>query len=210
MDWRPVKTIILFEDEQAISDVFRSSFERMEYKVRQAATRRTATKIAAHSNRPINLLVADMIGRVSTRVRLAQAMTSTHPEMAVLFISGVPPAELTNRGWIDSEILAFPHVEFLQKPFLPWLLKEHSSDCPVMNVAIVDSNRSIKRRARKAAVVSIGQLEFNPWIRECIQPPRPKSKRTALLWNTTGMKFLRRDGHPEVSPRSPSDNSGHR
>ena len=120
-----MKTIILFEDEQAISHVFRVSFERMGYTVVQAATRKQATKITEQYQPPIDLLIADMIGRVSTSIRVAGALTSTHPQMAVLFISGLPPAELAHRRLTDSEILSFPRIEFLQKPFLPWLLQEH-------------------------------------------------------------------------------------
>jgi hypothetical protein len=45
--------------------------------------------------------------------------------MAVLFICGLPPGELAHRHLIDSEVLGLPHVEFLQTPFMPWLLEEH-------------------------------------------------------------------------------------
>jgi DNA-binding NtrC family response regulator len=118
-------TIILFEDEQAISSVFRVSFERMGYTVLQAATHKQATKISQQYQSPIDLLIADMMVRVSSCVRVAKAMTSSHPQMAVLFISGLPPGELAHRHLIDSEVLGFPHVEFLQTPFMPWLLEEH-------------------------------------------------------------------------------------
>jgi two-component system cell cycle sensor histidine kinase/response regulator CckA len=121
-----MKTIILFEDEQAISNVFRVSFERMGYTVLQAATFKEATKIAAEYVPPIDLLIADMIVRVSICIRVATALASTHPQMAVLFISGLPPEVLTHSGLMkNSEILTFPRIEFLQKPFLPWILEEH-------------------------------------------------------------------------------------
>jgi|SRR5580658_2235050 two-component system cell cycle sensor histidine kinase/response regulator CckA len=120
-----MKTIIIFEDEQAISSIFRVGFERLGYTVLQAATRKKATELAGQHQPPIDLLIADMIGRVSTCVRVARAITSTHPQIAVLFISGLPAAELVHRRLMDSEILTLPRIEFLQKPFLPWLLENH-------------------------------------------------------------------------------------
>ena len=41
-----MKTIIFFEDEQAISEIFRVGLERMGYRVLPAATRKQATKIS--------------------------------------------------------------------------------------------------------------------------------------------------------------------
>ncbi|HLY19561.1 MAG TPA: hypothetical protein VKR61_20175 [Bryobacteraceae bacterium] len=112
-----MKTIIVFEDEQAISSVFRASFERMGYTVLQAAARNQATGTVDQSPPPIGLVIADILVRVFTRIRVARAITGIHPQMAVLFISGLGP--------VDSETLTFPRIEFLQKPFLPWLLEEH-------------------------------------------------------------------------------------
>jgi|HubBroStandDraft_4_1064222.scaffolds.fasta_scaffold658690_1 DNA-binding response OmpR family regulator len=120
-----MKTIILFEDEQAIVTVFRVSFERMGYKVLQAATFKEVTKIAEQYQPPIDLLIADMIVRVSTCVRVATALVRTRPQMAVLFISRLPPAELAHCGLMNCEMLKLPRLEVLQKPFLPWILEQH-------------------------------------------------------------------------------------
>ena len=120
-----MKTIIVFEEEQAISNIFRVGLERLGYTVLQAATRKEATAPAEQYQPPIHPLIADMRVRVFACIRVAKAVTSSHPHMAVLFISGLPPAELTQRRLMDSDVLGFPHVDFLQTPFMPWLLQQH-------------------------------------------------------------------------------------
>jgi len=120
-----VKTIMLFEDEQAISRIFCLGFERLGYSVLQAATYRKATQITEQYQPPIDLLIADMGAQVSTCVRVARAITSAHPQVAVLFISELPPAELARRRLMDSEILSFPRIEFLRRPFMPWVLQKY-------------------------------------------------------------------------------------
>jgi DNA-binding response OmpR family regulator len=67
-----MKTIIFFEDEQAISEIFRVGLERMGYRVLPAATRKQATKISERYQPPIDLLIADMTVRVSICSRAAR------------------------------------------------------------------------------------------------------------------------------------------
>ena len=141
-----MKTILIFEDEQAISNVFRVSLERFGYTVLQAATRSQAIQIAKKHRTPIDLLIVDIILRVSTGVRVARTIARVHPQMAVLFISGLPPAELVHRGLMDSAVLTFPRVKFLQKPFLPWLLEEQVRE--VIGPTEVASTAGADRRAR--------------------------------------------------------------
>lgn len=59
------------------------------------------------------------------------------------------------------------------------------------------------RRTQNAEVV-----QFNPWILQCIQSPRPNSKRKALLWNMAGMTVLRRDGPSQFISHSTSSAVG--
>ena len=118
-----MKTIILLEDEQAISSVLRVSLERLGYHILQAATSNRASKVGEAHQPPIHVLIANMSVRISNCIRLARAVTSARPQMAVLFVSGLPLSD--ERGLMDADAVTFPRIEFLQVGFMPWLLEEH-------------------------------------------------------------------------------------
>lgn len=121
----PMKTILIVEDEPTILKIFRISLERLGYVILEAETTNRAFEICETYPSKIDLLIADVILRVATGVQAAERIARARPTISVLFISGYPRLELVSRGLLDAKMSLFSRADFLQKPFMPWVLEEH-------------------------------------------------------------------------------------
>jgi two-component system, cell cycle sensor histidine kinase and response regulator CckA len=110
---RGSETILLVEDQGDVRDYARDVLEAQGYTVLLAGDGAAALEAArAHPGR-VHLLLTDVVmPRMSGR-ELAERLTASHPDLAVLFMSGYP-----DRAVVDHGILG-PGVTFLQKPVAP-------------------------------------------------------------------------------------------
>ncbi len=108
---RGTETILLVEDETAVRTMTRLTLEGNGYLVLEAVDGEEALRLCAQHPGPIHLLVSDVVmPRMSGR-QLAEQLTTLHPEMRVLFVSGYTDDAVVRHGVLQAE------VAFLQKPF---------------------------------------------------------------------------------------------
>jgi PAS domain S-box-containing protein len=122
------ETILLVEDQDGIREVVRQYLERQGYTVIEAADGYHALKMAADPNRPIHLLVSDLVMPNLGGWELADRLKHIRPDLRVLFMSGYPDGHDnagqngshngTSQGNGNSNHPDFRHsATILQKPF---------------------------------------------------------------------------------------------
>jgi PAS domain S-box-containing protein len=103
------ETLLLVEDEAALRDVCRVYLESKGYTVLEAGNAKDAIKICQSYDRPIHLLITDIVMPGLGGLELAKSALELRPSLAVILVSGYTDREL------DHEAIGFG--EFLQKPF---------------------------------------------------------------------------------------------
>jgi CheY-like chemotaxis protein len=105
------ETILLVEDDESVRRVTRMMLEKQGYTVLEAENGHEALRLGDQYPDPINLLFTDiMMPGLSCQEMLA-GLTTQHPEIKVLFMSGHTDNVIVNQGVLDSG------VAFIQKPF---------------------------------------------------------------------------------------------
>jgi DNA-binding NtrC family response regulator len=99
------------EDEKAILRLGEESLRRLGYRILAALTPQQAVDLARQHTEPIHLLITDVVLPEMNGRELALLMSSLHPEVRCLFMSGYTADVIAERGVLDE------HVHFLQKPF---------------------------------------------------------------------------------------------
>jgi len=113
---RPVgghETVLLVEDEDALRFMVREVLSAAGYNVLEATQGDDALKIAQRHQRPIDLMLTDIVMPKMNGHELAEKLECLHPETRVLFMSGYTGAAIVRQGILSSEKL------FIQKPFNP-------------------------------------------------------------------------------------------
>ena len=103
------ETLLLVEDEAALRNVCRVYLESKGYTVLEAGHAKEAMKICQSYDRPIHLLITDIVMPGLGGLELAKSALELRPSLAVIFVSGYTDREL------DHEAIGFG--QFLQKPF---------------------------------------------------------------------------------------------
>jgi predicted ATPase/signal transduction histidine kinase/CheY-like chemotaxis protein len=107
----PVGSLVLVvEDDSAVRSVLHRILRREGYQVIAAADPAEALEIAHGLERPIDLLVTDVVMPVMNGRELYTELSQTQPSLAVLFLSGYPRQVLSDKGWLD------PGIDLLPKP----------------------------------------------------------------------------------------------
>jgi signal transduction histidine kinase/ActR/RegA family two-component response regulator len=110
---RGSETILLVEDQGDVRDYAHDVLAAQGYTVLLARDGADALEVARVHTGRIHLLLTDVVmPRMSGR-ELAERLTTTRPDVAVLYMSGYP-----DRAVVDHGILG-PGVTFLQKPVAP-------------------------------------------------------------------------------------------
>jgi two-component system, cell cycle sensor histidine kinase and response regulator CckA len=104
-------TILLVEDEDALREISFELLKSVGYKVIAATSGTDAIRIAREFTQPIDLLVTDVVMPGMNGRELAELLTTKHPQMKVLYVSGH-----TDDVIVHYAILK-PGMAFLQKPF---------------------------------------------------------------------------------------------
>ena len=111
LEARGTGTILLVEDEEGVRHVVQRMLMLQGYTVLAANDGQEALQISQGHPGPINLLLTDVAMPVMGGRELAERLTSAHPEMKVLFMSGHTEDGVVRRGIQESVI------NFIQKPF---------------------------------------------------------------------------------------------
>jgi PAS domain S-box-containing protein len=105
------ETVLLVEDEEAVRKIIRRGLERHNYIVLEAASAKAALAIVGRGDRPIRIVVTDVMMPGMNGRELADRLALTHPALPVVFMSGYTDNAVNREG------LRTPTHAFLQKPF---------------------------------------------------------------------------------------------
>ena len=103
--------VLIVEDERAVRDLAVRILEARGYNVISAAHSGDALQIIEGSNRPIDLVITDVVMPGMNGRELVEALRKARPGIKVLYMSGYTDDEIVRRGLLD------PSVDFIQKPF---------------------------------------------------------------------------------------------
>jgi PAS domain S-box-containing protein len=122
------ETILLVEDEAVLRNLCRVYLESKGYSVLEAGNAKEAMKICQSHDRPIHVLITDLVMPGLGGLELAKSALEMRPALSVVLVSGY-----TDRA-LDREAISF--AKFLQKPF--------SFDALARTVrSLLDKNREI-------------------------------------------------------------------
>ena len=107
------ETVLVVEDDASVRELIVRALRRGGYTVLEAGGAEEALTLAGGLERPIHLLVTDVVMPSMNGPELAEGLRSTRPELAVLYVSGYAENAIVHHG-----ILA-EGVELLPKPFHP-------------------------------------------------------------------------------------------
>ena len=117
-DHHGTETILLVEDEKSVRDLARRILERRGYTVLPATDGGQALEIAESDDRPIHLLLTDVIMPGLNGQDVAQRVRSLRPDVRVLFMSGYNEEAVLRHGVLAAG------TAFIEKPFSPAKLLE--------------------------------------------------------------------------------------
>jgi len=111
-------TVLLVEDEDSVRDLALRILERLGYDVLVAGSGAEALAIAARHDRPVDLLLTDVVMPGMSGRELATRLAAQHPETAVLYTSGYTEEVIAHHGVLD------PGLRFIPKPYTPQALAD--------------------------------------------------------------------------------------
>ncbi|MCX8032143.1 MAG: response regulator [Thermoleophilia bacterium] len=104
------ENVVLAEDDVPLLDLTRSLLERLGYQVSAFQSALQAREYLLNTDKPVDLLIADVVMPDLDGITLALEAVQTRPNLSILFMSGHP-----NPLWDAS--LALKRATFLPKPF---------------------------------------------------------------------------------------------
>jgi PAS domain S-box-containing protein len=110
------ETILLVEDDDRVRQLARMALEAVGYTILEAPNGGEALELSAAHRGPIHLLVTDVVMPQMNGRQLAAQLTSTRPDMKVLYLSGYTDDAIVRHGVLEKGLA------FLQKPFTPAVL----------------------------------------------------------------------------------------
>jgi signal transduction histidine kinase len=105
------ETVLLVEDEKAVSLICRTFLEALGYKVLTAGTPGEALKIAERHPGEIHVLLTDVVMPGMDGRQLAKRIIAIKPGVRILFMSGYTAEVIAQHGVLEEG------VQFLLKPF---------------------------------------------------------------------------------------------
>jgi two-component system, cell cycle sensor histidine kinase and response regulator CckA len=110
---RPEEVVLIVEDEPMVRSIMARTLRDCGYSVLEASDGRAALELLEADNRPVSVVVADVVMPEMGGREMAFRMAQRWPEVPVLFTSGYTGLEVVRRGLLDEG------REFLQKPLAP-------------------------------------------------------------------------------------------
>jgi two-component system cell cycle sensor histidine kinase/response regulator CckA len=118
------ETILVAEDESALREMVVQVLKIQGYTVLEAASGRDALEVWEQANRPVDLLLTDMVmpGGIMGR-ELAERLSSQSPQLKVIYTSGYSP------GMAGRDTSVLESRNFLPKPYSIGKLAQFVRDC---------------------------------------------------------------------------------
>jgi PAS domain S-box-containing protein len=110
------ETILLAEDDAALQRLTGELLMKLGYTVLTAGEAEQALALARESQRPIDLLISDVVMPGASGRDLARRLAQLRPTIRVLYTSGYTDDAIVHHGMLE------PGLDFLQKPFTPLAL----------------------------------------------------------------------------------------
>jgi PAS domain S-box-containing protein len=110
---RGTETLLLAEDEDTVRQLVARVLRDLGYEVFEKPSGEEALSFSAEFDRPIDLLVTDVVMPGMTGRELAELLTVSRPSTRVLFMSGYTDEAIVHHGVPVGE------AEFIGKPFTP-------------------------------------------------------------------------------------------
>lgn len=107
------ETVLVVEDEKAIRRMIATGLRALGYRVLTAASGEEALAKVGAQDCVIDLLLTDVVMPGMNGRALADRMAETHPDCALVFMSGYTDGIIAQHGVLD------PDVAFLHKPVTP-------------------------------------------------------------------------------------------
>jgi two-component system, cell cycle sensor histidine kinase and response regulator CckA len=105
------ETLLLVEDEEGVRELIKEWMGGHGYTVLTAAHGNEALALASSYDRPIHLLIADVVMPQMGGPALAQALQPLRPEMRIIYVSGYADEAIGDPRVLEAG------AAFLQKPF---------------------------------------------------------------------------------------------
>jgi two-component system, cell cycle sensor histidine kinase and response regulator CckA len=118
------------EDEDGVRELVRQILVEHGHAVLTARHGRDALLIAERYERPIDLLVTDVVMPQMSGAELVDRMRAVRPDLKVLYISGYTDDELLRRG-VKGQDVRFLHKPFTSETLMRHVREELSSDARV-------------------------------------------------------------------------------
>jgi two-component system cell cycle sensor histidine kinase/response regulator CckA len=119
---RGSETILLVEDQPQVRELARMALSEKGYTVLVASSPEDAESACSRHGAEIHLLLTDLIMPGISGRELANRLTTRHPKMRVLYMSGYTFSIMAQAGAQNG--MLEDGVAFLQKPFTPSALSE--------------------------------------------------------------------------------------
>ncbi|HYQ01522.1 MAG TPA: response regulator [Polyangiaceae bacterium] len=116
--WTGSGTLLIVEDDTAVRQVAARVLKERGYTVLEARRPSDARKICAEHGASIDLLLTDVIMPECTGTELAQELSTLHPRLRVVYMSGYPGGGASRAGVLQAG------AAYLEKPFSPAALTE--------------------------------------------------------------------------------------
>jgi len=107
------ETILLVEDDEAVRGLTEMVLKSYGYNVLVAEDPEHAQRISDSPNADIQLVLTDVVMPTMSGRELVRKLTTKHPHLRVLYMSGYTDNVITSGGVLE------PGLAFLQKPFTP-------------------------------------------------------------------------------------------
>lgn len=106
-----LETILVVEDEDMLRDLICETLGMHRYKVLEARDGSEALRAGEQHEKPLDLLLSDVVLPKMGGRELAERLSRSHPEMRVIFMSGYTENAIVHHGVLD------PDINFIHKPF---------------------------------------------------------------------------------------------
>jgi signal transduction histidine kinase len=105
------ETVLVVEDEEAVRHLVCRALRAKGYRILEAPHAEAALDLAAAASEPIDLLVTDLVMPGIGGLMLAERLSSSRPDMQVLFMTGYAPEAVDRHGELAAA------GALLEKPF---------------------------------------------------------------------------------------------
>ena len=134
------ETVFVIEDNAGVRKFIRDALQRYGYEILEASNGENAIGMMGdHSDKMIHLLLTDVVIPGMSGRECAECLTSFHPEMKVLYMSGHTEGAIVHQGVLG------PGAAFLQKPFTPNLLAQEVRHVLDNSIGMVGKNQNEAR-----------------------------------------------------------------